>query len=72
MTGGEDLDEVCNNGSVRFTRCKQVVAIGQPAALADVLIGLAPKWLWVPEAERGRLRFRLVCPDSRFEAAADR
>lgn len=65
---GEDLDEVCNDGSVRFTQCKQVVAIGQPAALADVLIGFAPKWLWVPEAERGRLRFRLVGPDPRFAA----
>jgi hypothetical protein len=65
---GEDLDEVCNDGSVRFTQCKQVIAVGQPAALADVLIGFAPKWLWVPEVERGRLRFRLVCPDSRFSA----
>lgn len=65
---GEDLDEVCNDGSVRFTQCKQVVAIGQPSTLADVLIGFAPKWLWVPEAERGRLRFRLVCPDPRFAA----
>lgn len=66
---GEDLDEVCNDGSVRFTQCKQIVVIGQPAALADVLIGFAPKWLWVPEAERGRLRFRLVCPDPRFAAS---
>lgn len=65
---GEDLDEVCNDGSVRFTQCKQVVAIGQPSTLADVLIGFAPKWLWVPEVERGRLRFRLVCPDPRFAA----
>lgn len=33
-----------------------------------MLTGFAPKWLWVPEAERGRLRFRLVCPDPKFTA----
>lgn len=65
---GEDLDEVCSDGSVRFTQCKRVAAVGQPATLADVLIGFAPKWLWVPEAERARLRFRLVCPDPKFAA----
>jgi hypothetical protein len=65
---GEDLDEVCNDGSIRFTQCKRVAAVGQPAALADVLTGFAPKWLWVPEADRARLRFRLVCPDPRFAA----
>jgi hypothetical protein len=65
---GEDLDEVCNDGLVRFTQCKRVATIGQPAALADVLTGFAPKWLWVPEAEHDRLRFRLVCPDSKFAA----
>ncbi len=67
---GEDLDEVCNDGSVRFTQCKRIADIGQPAALADVLTGFAPKWLWAPEAERGRLRFRLVSPDLRFAAGA--
>jgi hypothetical protein len=67
---GEDLDEVCNDGSVRFTQCKRVTTVGQPAALVEVLIGFAPKWLWVPEAERGRLRFRLVCPDPRFAAGS--
>ncbi len=65
---GEDLDEVCNDGSVRFTQCKRVATIGQPAALADVLTGFAPKWLWVPEPERDRLRFRLICPDPKFAA----
>lgn len=63
---GEDLDEACNDGTVIFTQCKRVDTIGQPAALADVLTGFAPKWLWVPEAERERLRFRLVSPDRRF------
>ena len=65
---GEDLDEVCNDGLVRFTQCKRVATIGQPAAIANVLTGFAPKWLWVHEAERDRLRFRLVCPDPKFAA----
>ena len=60
---GEDLDEVCEDGTVRFTQCKRVANIGQAASLADVLIGFAGKWLWTPENERERLRFRLVCSD---------
>jgi len=63
---GEDLDEVCNDGTIRFTQCKRVVTIGQPASLAEILIGFAPKWLWVTESQRDQLRFRLVCSDSRF------
>lgn len=65
---GEDLDEVCDGSIVVFTQCKRVESIGQPASLADVLTGFSPKWLWVPESERSRLRFRLVCSDSRFAA----
>jgi len=60
---GEDLDEVCEDDTVRFTQCKRVATIGQAASLADVLIGFAGKWLWTPETERERLRFRLVCSD---------
>jgi hypothetical protein len=60
---GEDLDEVCEDGTVRFTQCKRVATIGQAASLADVLIGFAGKWLWTLETERERLRFRLVCTD---------
>lgn len=63
---GEDLDEMCDGNIVRFTQCKRVDTIGQPASLADVLIGFTPKWLWVAESERDRLRFRLVCSDPRF------
>jgi hypothetical protein len=63
---GEDLDEVCDGNVVRFTQCKRVDTIGQAALLADVLIGFAPKWLWVPEPQRDRLRFRLACSDPRF------
>ncbi len=63
---GEDLDEVCDGNIVRFTQCKRVNTIGQPASFAEVLTGFAPKWLWVPESERDRLRFRLVCSDPRF------
>jgi hypothetical protein len=40
---GEDLDEACDDGSVRFTQCKRVATIGQPTSLAEVLIGFAPK-----------------------------
>ncbi len=47
---GEDLDEVCAGGVVRFTQCKRDASIGQPASLAKVLLGLAPKWLWAPNA----------------------
>ena len=63
---GEDLDEICDGDIVRYTQCKRVDKIGQPASLAEVLTGFAPKWLWVPESERDRLRFRLVCSDPRF------
>ncbi|HSD45728.1 MAG TPA: ATP-binding protein, partial [Pyrinomonadaceae bacterium] len=63
---GEDLDEACNDGTIRFTQCKRVQTIGQAASLAEVLIGFAPKWLWVHESHRDKLGFRLVCSDSRF------
>src|SRR5437660_76613 len=65
---GEDLDEAHDDGTVRFTQCKRVSTIGRPASLAEVLTGFAPKWLWVQESERDRLRFRLVCSDPRFAA----
>jgi Tfp pilus assembly protein PilF len=62
----EDLDEVLSDGSVCFTQCKQVDHIGEPAKLAQVLLGFAPKWLWTPEAKRAQVRFRLVSCDPRF------
>jgi hypothetical protein len=65
---GEDLDEIQHDDTVRYTQCKRVAMIGQPASLAEVVTGFAPKWLWVPESERNRLRFRLVCSDPRFAA----
>jgi hypothetical protein len=65
---GEDLDEACDDGAVIFTQCKRVATIGQPASLVEVLAGFSPKWLWVPESERDRLRFRLICSDPRFVA----
>ncbi len=64
----EDLDEVCEGGTVCFTQCKRVESIGEPAALADVLLGFAPKLLWAPEEARDAVRFRLVCTDLRFAA----
>jgi L-lactate utilization protein LutC len=63
---GEDLDEVCEGNAVLFTQCKRVDTIGQPASLAEILLGFAPKWLWTPDSERGRVSFRLVCSDTRF------
>jgi hypothetical protein len=62
----DDLDEVLRDGSVRFTQCKRSQDAGRPARVADVLLGLAPKFLWTPEDTRDRLRFRLVSPDLRF------
>jgi ABC-type cobalamin/Fe3+-siderophores transport system ATPase subunit len=66
---GEDLDEVCNGGTVCFTQCKRQDGIGQPAALASVLVSFAPKWLWFPDDKRDDgVRFRLVAPDPRLAA----
>ena len=62
----EDLDEVETDGRVVLTQCKRIADIGQAGALADVLLGFAPKWLWSPEGRRPVLRFRLVCTDTRF------
>jgi tetratricopeptide (TPR) repeat protein len=62
----EDLDELLGDGFVCFTQCKRVDDIGEPAKLAEVLSGFAPKWLWSPEAIRGQVRFRLVSCDLRF------
>jgi hypothetical protein len=64
---GEDLDESCAGGQVIFTQCKRISTVGQPASIADILTGFAPKWLWVSPSLRERLRFRLICPDSRFD-----
>src|SRR3712207_3329865 len=42
---GEDLDEVCEDGSVLFTQCKRVADLNN-GELVNVLFGFAPKWLW--------------------------
>lgn len=65
---GEDLDEVLDDDSVCFTQCKRIDNIGQPAKLADVLLGFAPKWLWTPLNSRDHVRFRLVNCDPRFRS----
>lgn len=62
----DDLDELLGDGFVCFTQCKRVDDIGEPAKLAQVLSGFAPKWLWTPEANRAKVRFRLVSCDPRF------
>ena len=64
---GEDLDEVLQDDTVCFTQCKRVDDIGQPAKLADVLLGFAPKWLWTPSTNRDRVHFRLVSCDPRLD-----
>ncbi|MEK7684137.1 MAG: hypothetical protein AAB466_01800, partial [Verrucomicrobiota bacterium] len=66
---GEDLDEVLQDDSVCFTQCKRIDDIGQPAKLADVLLGFAPKWLWTPLDNRDRVCFRLVSCDQRFRGS---
>lgn len=63
---GEDLDEVLTDGKVIHTQCKRVSDIGQPAKLAEVLLGFAPKLLWTPSEKQDDVRFRLVCSDTRF------
>lgn len=63
---GEDLDEILTDGKVMHTQCKRVSDIGQPAKLAEVLLGFAPKLLWTPSEKRDDVRFRLVCSDTRF------
>lgn len=68
----EDLDELLDDGSVCFTQCKRVDDIGQPAKLADILLGFAPKWLWTPQDKRDRLRFRLVSCDPQFRNGFNR
>src|SRR6185369_6708344 len=69
---GEDLDEILDDGSVCFTQCKRIEDIGQPAKLANVLLGFAPKWLWTPLDNRDRIRFRLVSCDQRFRNGFNR
>lgn len=67
---GEDLDEIWSEGQVCFTQCKRMDNIGQPQPMAEVLESFAAKWLMVPEEERYRIRFRLVCTDPRFAGEA--
>lgn len=68
---GEDLDEVFDDDTVRFTQCKRIATIARPAALADVLTGFAPKLLWIHEADRDRSRFRLVGSDPRLAKSGE-
>lgn len=52
-------------------QCKLGDGWTAPAALAGVLAGFAPKWLWTPVADRHRLQFRLVTSDPAYAAHAD-
>src|SRR4051812_34754112 len=60
----EDLDERLSDGRVVFTQCKSGPHVMQPARLAEIILGLAPKWIWATERER--LRFRIVGPANRL------
>ncbi|MDP2317139.1 MAG: hypothetical protein Q8P41_29900 [Pseudomonadota bacterium] len=68
---GEDIDELADDGSVLLWQCKRGEGWRQPSKIVEVLEGFAPKFLWTPTAERGRLRFRLVTSDPDFAAAHD-
>jgi hypothetical protein len=67
----EDIDELGADGKVTLWQCKIGPGWTAPAALAEVLTGFAPKWLWTPPAERRRLQFRLVTSDPAYAAHAD-
>ena len=62
----EDLDEIDTNGRTILTQCKRIDTIHQPAKLADVLLGFAPKLVWTPQARLAEVRLRLVCSDTFF------
>ena len=64
----EDIDEVCSDGTTVLWQCKHGDGWHTPSALADVLEGFAPKWLWTPADQRHRLHFRLVTSDAEFIA----
>ena len=67
----EDVDELAADGRVTLWQCKLGDRWTAPAALAGVLAGFAPKWLWTPVADRHRLQFRLVTSDPAYAAYAD-
>lgn len=64
----EDIDEVGADGTTVLWQCKNGDGWHTPSALADVLEGFAPKWLWAPADQRHRLNFRLVTSDAAFIA----
>ena len=67
----EDVDELAADGRVTLWQCKLGEGWTAPVALAGVLAGFAPKWLWTPVAARQRLQFRLVTSDPAYAAYAD-
>lgn len=67
----EDIDEITADGRVTLWQCKHGGGWRKPAALAEVLLGFAPKWLWTSEAERHRLQFRLVTSDPDYAVQGD-
>jgi hypothetical protein len=67
----EDVDEVSTTGEVLFWQCKHGDGWSQPARLAEVLLGFAPKWLWSSVASRKNIAFRLVTSAREYAAFHD-
>ncbi|MCL4202669.1 MAG: hypothetical protein KJ000_09245 [Pirellulaceae bacterium] len=67
----EDVDEASTTGESMLWQCKHGDVWHQPARLAEVLLGFAPKWLWASPSERNKLAFRLVTSDRSYAACHD-
>lgn len=67
----EDVDEASTTGESVLWQCKHGDVWRQPARLAEVLLGFAPKWLWSPNSDRDKLAFRLVTSDRSYAACHD-
>lgn len=67
----EDIDELDTNGNITLWQCKHGDGWTEPAKLATVFAGFAPKWLWTQDAQRARLNFRLVTSDIAYAEFRD-
>ncbi|MBI6659236.1 ATP-binding protein [Pseudomonas carnis] len=67
----EDIDELDTNGGVTLWQCKQGNDWTEPAKLAKVFSGFAPKWLWTADTQRERLNLRLVTNDVAYAEFRD-
>ncbi|WP_016970505.1 hypothetical protein [Pseudomonas tolaasii] len=67
----EDIDELDTNGGITLWQCKQGNDWTEPAKLATVFSGFAPKWLWTADTQRERLSLRLVTSDVAYAEFRD-